>query len=591
MAKKFSTPGITVIETDISEVVAPVGTSVGVGVGGAKRGLANSRRLITTDKDFIEEFGQPTVPGSSSKDFGIYGALAYLQESDTLYYTRVVNADDDYANKIFPMDTELSGTSAVSATTINAVATSAYTANSYVADERDEIRAIDTMNGTPVGVATSGSLIIASVGPGTYGNNVGVTVTTSASYSNSASTNQVEWAWDYDEPESNGDPSSATDAIWKKVFKINVYSRTDSGSAFGDVLETWYGTIGDNLAPDGSQLNIEDIVNGNSKYIYVNDSGLTAGVPNESPDETASGIKTAMALENGDDSALEVDNSNVTAGLDFYSDREKITYNIIQGTYVDDTVDAKIMAIIAGRKDAIGTVQVGGVTEFDVSDLVDLSNSQSFSDPSYLAKYVGWSLIYDSFNDKKIFVPNSIYGASIMAKTDNVANVWNAPAGINRGILPVLGQNVKFNDTQIGLLYDANLNTVKFIKGYGNVLWGQRTAQRKVSALREIAVRRALLFIEGTVEPSLLPFIFEPNVDSVRLRIFSIIDGFLSTVKAGGGVDNYKVVVDDTNNSAQDRDNNVLNVDLYIQPARTIEFIQLQVIITRSGVSLAEVTV
>ena len=79
-----------------------------------------------------------------------------------------------------------------------------------------------------------------------------------------------------------------------------------------------------------------------------------------------------------------------------------------------------------------------------------------------------------------------------------------------------------------------------------------------------------LLFLEGTIEPGLLPFVFEPNIDSVRLRIFSIIDSFLSTIKAGGGLDDYKVVVDDTNNSALDKDNGVLNVDVYIQPARTI---------------------
>lgn len=580
MAKKFSTPGIVLTEKDISQVVAPAGTSVGVIVGGASNGIAHTRKLLTTDKEVIDTFGKPD--SSKTTDFGIYGALQYLQESNAMYFTRICDGTEKYANAYLPVSTQTGTYSAVSATNVSAYGTSAYTANSWDADKVDEIRRLDT---PPTSVETSGgSLLIASIGPGAYGNNVGITVQTCASYDTSASSNSADWAWNYDTPESDGTPSSASDATWKKVIKINVYTRTTSGDAFPTTpVETFYGTIGNNLAPDGSQLNITQIVNGVSRYIYVSTVNMASGIPMEQ--------RAVRALANGVDSANEVSQSHATAGLDMYTDKEKVSVNIIIGTYVNSTVDAKIATIVNSRKDCIGTIQVGTATQMTVDTLVNLSNAQSFASPSYVAKYVGWSLIYDSYNDVKKHVPNSMFGGAIMARTDAVANTWNAPAGINRGILPVLGQNVKFNDSNIGTLYDANLNTVKFIKGFGNVLWGQRTAQKTVTALREIAVRRLLLFLESTIEPGLLPFVFEPNIDSVRLRIFAIIDSFLATVKAGGGLDNYKVVVDDTNNTSQDKDNGVLNVDVYIQPARTIEFINLQVIITRSGVNLAEVTV
>lgn len=580
MAKKFSTPGITTKEVDLSQVVSPTGTSVCVIVGSSLQGQAHARNLMTSDKEVIETFGKPVSTRTS--DFGVYGALQYLQESDSLYFTRVLDGTEIYANSYLPVSTATGSYSAVSATTVSAYATSAYTANSWEADDEDTIRRLDT---PPTAAETSaGSLLIASIGPGAYGNNVGITVQTSASYSTSASSNSADWAYDYDDPETTGVASSAADALWKKVFKINVYTRDDTLSSWSSSpVETFYGTIGDNLAPDGSQLNITQIVNGVSKYIYVSTVNMTSGITMEQ--------RAIRALANGADSGSEVAYNHVNAGWDFYNDKEKVSMNILMETFKNTNVSDKIAAIVNNRKDCIGTVQVGISTDLTVNDLIDLGNAQSFSSPSHVAKYVGWSLIYDSFSDKKLFIPNSIFGATIMAKTDRVANTWNAPAGINRGILPVLGQNIKFNDTNIGNLYDNNLNCVKFIKGYGNVLWGQRTAQRTVSALREIAVRRMLLFLQGTIEPGLLPFIFEPNLESTRLRVFSIIDSFLSTVRAGGGLDNYKVVVDDTNNTAQDVDNNVLNVDIYVQPTRTIEFIQLQFIITRSGVSLSEISV
>ena len=585
MAKNYSTPGITLKETDISQVVSPVGTSVGVIVGEATKGLANSRVLVNTDKEVIEKFGIPN--SNRTAEFGIYGALQYLQESDQLYYTRATNGDEKFSNRYAPASTvtgTYSATGSLSAFTADA--TSAYSAGSREANENNEIYEYDNFS---TGIETSaGALLMGAVGPGVYGNNIGVSVTTCASYNTATSANSADWAYNYDSVESNGSPSSASDAVWKSVFKVNVFSRTSTNDSFPSTpVETFYGTIGDKLSPDGSQLNIEQVINGNSKLIYVKAVGLlfTSGLPRE--------IRLATALANGANSSSQIDDSQIVNGWDFYTDKTKVSMNILINTFYDYDADVsnKIAVVANGRKDCIGTAQVGAVTEFDVNDLVDEGNLQSFTTPSLVAKYVGWSLVYDSFSDKNVFIPNSLFGATIMARTDKVANVWNAPAGINRGILPVLGQNIKFNDTQIGNLYDNNLNAVKFIGGQGNVLWGQRTAQRTVSALREIAVRRMLLFVENTIEPGLLPFIFEPNSESVRLRIFSIIDSFLATVKAGGGMNNYKVVVDDTNNSAQDVDNNLLNVDVYIQPQRTIEFIQLQMIITRSGVSLSEVTV
>jgi len=595
MAVSFRTPGIQRSEKDISEVISPAGTSTGVIIGGASQGRVNSRELITTDKKFIEKFGTPSVPSASTADYGIYGALEFLQESESLYYTRVTNGDEQYANLFSPQEGGTSATSAVGSVTILADSTSAY--SSIDANTNTINNDIDTFTGTSAD-GSNASLLVASIGPGTYGNNVGVVITTCASYSTESSANSVEWAWDYDDTEADGTPSSASDAKWKKVFRVDVYVRESTNDSFpAEAEETFLGTAGDLLAPNGSQLNIEEVINGRSQYIYVNNL-MTAG---QRPEETgnlatvATPTVSVTPLVSGVDSSSDVLAGRVVNGLEnFYNDREKVEFNILINTWADtsnsNTVANAIAGVVNNRRDSIGTTQVGYNTDLDAQTIIDLANAQSFPAPSYMAKYTGWSLIFDSFNDKKVFIPNSIYGGVIMARTDRIAETWFAPAGINRGVLPVLGQNVIYNKANLGNLYANNINPIMFIKGQGSTVWGQKTAQRKKSALSEIAVRRMLLFVENSIEPDLMPFIFEPNNESVRLRVFTVIDNFLSTVRAGGGMENYLVKVDDTNNSPQDKDNNLLNVDVYVTPVRAIEFIRLQMIITRSGVNLAEIS-
>jgi phage tail sheath protein FI len=130
---------------------------------------------------------------------------------------------------------------------------------------------------------------------------------------------------------------------------------------------------------------------------------------------------------------------------------------------------------------------------------------------------------------------------------------------------------------------------VRFIRGTGFVMWGQKTAQQKKSALDRISVRRNLLFMENNIEIALFPFTFENNTVQTRLRVFSLIDNFLAGVQAGGGLTDYEVVVDETNNTPTIIDSNQMNVDVYVQPTRTAEFIQFTTIVTRTGISFSDV--
>jgi hypothetical protein len=573
MARNFSYPGVYRKETDLSEVAASAGTSTGVIVGRARKGMLNARTLISNDKELVTAFGTPYTPGvpiTNTNDFGIYAGLQFLQESNSLYYTRIAGANAAYSNTVVSAGMV---SSAVTNTSITLQPISAHTD----ANTPDNIYDINQ-------VSVSNSIVIASIGPGTDGNNIAVRLTTWTDYSSAGTSANVDWRESYDDP----DEISNANALWKKVFKVDVYTRANSATpaptSVSTPAETFYGTVGDYVSPNGEQLNIQQIVNGVSKYIYINSSQMAVGT-------VPSGLgSSVILLTGGVDDTSEPSAANVSLGWSqFYTDREKSNINILIGSYMSNTVDSAIGAVVNTRRDCIGTVQVGAQTDLTPSTLITLSQSPTFAAPSYVAKYAGWDKVYDSYNDKQVLIPKSIFGAVLMARTDRIANTWNAPAGVNRGLIPVLDQNIRWSEVQIGQLYDANINTSKFVKGVGNVMWGQRTAQKKVSALKEIAVRRLLLYIENSIEPTLVNFLFEPNNESTRLRVVSVVDSFLDTVVAGGGLVQKEVVCDDRNNKSQDIDNNILNVDLYVKPSRAIEFIQLQLIITKSGVSFAEV--
>ena len=120
-------------------------------------------------------------------------------------------------------------------------------------------------------------------------------------------------------------------------------------------------------------------------------------------------------------------------------------------------------------------------------------------------------------------------------------------------------------------------------------MWGQKTAQMKASALDRINVRRNLLFIENNIEVAMFPFVFENNTVQTRLRAWSMVDEFLAGVQSGGGLTAYDVVCDETNNTAAIIDANQMNIDIYVQPVRSAEYIQFTTVVTRTGVAFSDV--
>jgi hypothetical protein len=642
MAQKFIAPGVFRKEQDISEVVVPAGTSIGAMVGKTSKGIVNSRVLVTTDQDFHETFGTP-VSGLSSEN-AYYAAPAFLQESSFLWFVRPSFGSEQYSNLAINSDqTILSGDFTVGTfgytgsaadvsahptayddvitrlevdandpafATINPLDPSQLFAENGFEDGNKAnkifdldnaslgliatISAVDTpaTSGISATVEFDEALIVGSIGPGLYGDDIGVAIITTASEQKDG---LFDWGFTFDDPTIIGTssvPSTAVDATWKSVYKVKLFTKTTGSdeSIFADnggisaVPDEEYLVSNNPQAKNagGGTLYAPDVINGSSLLAYVNPSDF----------KYPQNMTVTKALGNGLDDISNTPAETIAA-WDLFASRDRVAVNILippdEASASRVPIFVKVATIASTRLDAIGVAQIGPRTLTKPTQIVDFLNNNGYSypAPSYMANYAGYDEIYDSFTDKRVLIPKSIYGAVLMARTDRVSDTWQAPAGINRGIIPSLDQNIVFTEPELGFLYDNNINTSKLIRNTGNVMWGQKTAQRKASALDRINVRRLLLFVENSVEPGLLPFVFELNTLSTRQRVFAVVNSFMSTVRSAGGVTDYQVVVNETNNPPQVIDNNQLNVSIFVQPTKVIEFIEMTVIITRTGVSFA----
>jgi len=197
---------------------------------------------------------------------------------------------------------------------------------------------------------------------------------------------------------------------------------------------------------------------------------------------------------------------------------------------------------------------------------------------------------YDKYNDVFIDIPSSGHVAGLMANTDSVADAWFSPAGFNRG--QILGiTRVAFNPKKAerDTLYKARVNPIVSFPGEGTVLFGDKTLLSRPSAFDRINVRRLFMVLEKAVATASKFQLFEFNDEFTRAQFRNLVEPFLREVKGRRGITDFKVVCDETNNTAAVIDSNEFVCDIYIKPARSINFITLNFIATRTGVDFDEI--
>ena len=208
-------------------------------------------------------------------------------------------------------------------------------------------------------------------------------------------------------------------------------------------------------------------------------------------------------------------------------------------------------------------------------------------DNNYAASYFPDIFIEDAVNGgRNVKVPSSIAAIGALAFTDSVAYPWFAPAGFNRGSLDfVKNVTTRLTTNDRDELYDARINPIATFPGGDFVIFGQKTLQIAKSALDRVNVRRMMLELKRQVIGVADRLLFEQNNQATRDRFINLVSPRLALIQAQQGIESFRVVMDDTNNTELDRENNRLNGKIIVVPTRTIEFISIDFIITNAGVS------
>jgi phage tail sheath protein FI len=205
-------------------------------------------------------------------------------------------------------------------------------------------------------------------------------------------------------------------------------------------------------------------------------------------------------------------------------------------------------------------------------------------DSNYTAMYYPWLRAVDQNTNKLIWVPPSVILPEIFAYSDNVSAEWFAPAGLNRGgIASAVGVKVRLTQGNRDTLYEGRVNPIAQFPGQGICVWGQKTLQRRPSALDRVNVRRLLIAVKKFIASSARYLVFEQNVEATRNRFLNIVNPYLASVQERSGLYAFRVVMDDTNNTSDVIDRNILYGQLYLQPTKTAEFIILDFNVLPTG--------
>lgn len=347
----------------------------------------------------------------------------------------------------------------------------------------------------------------------------------------------------------------------------------------------------DAKSDDGLNTYYANKILNDSSSIYVADHiNSDWGVP--ASGTTFSSAKNYYISLNGGISASPSD-GDLMAAYDLFDNSDFVDISLIISGGSSSTVAGKAIDIATSRRDAVafvspplslvsGNVDVEGITNYRT---VTLNKNTS-----YAVMDSGWKYQFDKYNNVYRYIPLNADIAGLCARTDALRDSWWSPAGTNRGqILNAIKLAWNPNQSERDELYKVGINPVVALPGQGIVLYGDKTMQGKSSAFDRINVRRLFIFLEKTISNAARNSLFEFNDEFTRAQFVNLVEPFLRDVKGRRGIYDYRVVCDATNNTPQIIDTNQFVGDIYIKPARSINFIKLNFVAVNTGVSFNEI--
>ena len=367
----------------------------------------------------------------------------------------------------------------------------------------------------------------------------------------------------------------------------------------GEVIETFskLSKASDAKTPQGGTNYYPTVIKNQSNYIYWmdhNTAGSNWGSAAASTTFTAVSTPTNESLSAGSDGSA-VTTGELKSAYDKFADADTVDVGLIMAGKGDATHIDNLITIAENRKDAVLFASP------ERADVVDITNSNtqtnnvigffdSIRSSSYVVFDSGYKYCYDRYNDVYRYVPLNGDVAGLAARTDLTADAWYSPAGFNRGIIRG-AVKLAYNPTksQRDQLYPKRVNPVSTFPGQGTVLFGDKTGLSSPSAFDRINVRRLFITLEKAISTASKFQLFEFNDEFTRANFRNIVEPFLREVQGRRGITDFLVVCDETNNTGEVIDRNEFVAEIFVKPARSINFITLQFVATRTGVAFEEV--
>jgi hypothetical protein len=270
------------------------------------------------------------------------------------------------------------------------------------------------------------------------------------------------------------------------------------------------------------------------------------------------------------------------AAFNLLDNRDEYQFNVLLAPGIDlsSAAASSFISTCESRGDSIALID----TKLYGNTITSAAIAAAGQSSNYAATYYPWVQLYSSALGKVIWCPPTTIMGGVLAFNDQVGAEWFAPAGLNRGGVPsVLKAEKRLSQADRDTLYSANVNPLATFPGEGVVVFGQKTLQRKATSLDRVNVRRLLIALKGYIGQVSNNLVFEQNTNVTRNRFLAQVNPYLESVVQRQGLYAFKVVMDDTNNTADVIDRNQLVGQIYIQPTKTAEFIILNYNIQPTG--------
>ena len=548
-------PGVQVTEKDLTSVVPAVGTSIGGTAGDFLWGPANEVVTISSENELVSRFGLPPISGTTYREW--FAAASFLAYTSAL---KVVRAIDTSA-------------------ALNAGAT----AGVLIQNEDAYGNIASFSNG-----------MWAAKYPGALGNSLKVSFADSADFATWAYKEQFDYA-----PSTSTYVSAASGSNDEMHIIVIDAGGYFTGTA-GTVLEKFVGVSKASDATDsvGRSNYYRTVINQRSQYVWwtghpaavANNWGTLSNSVTYSSDATSGESTVTLTLgANG-----TTDDADLQTAFALFANDELVDVNLIFVGSASATVGDYVIDNVAEiRKDCMVFVSPAAASVLDNvgSEATSIvAEVASYTRSSFAVFDSGWKYMYNRYYDQYVWVPCNGDIAGLCASTDNVADPWFSPAGYNRGAIK---NAVKLayspNKTDRDTLYKAGVNPVVGFPGSGIVLFGDKTLLEKPSAFDRINVRRLFITLEKAIATAAKFQLFEFNDAFTRAQFKNLVEPFLRDVQGRRGIYDFRVVCDETNNTSQIVDSNQFVADIFIQPAKSINFIQLNFVATRTGIAFEEV--